>query len=316
MTVDPPHLARRRPWRRAFRRLAQDPAGGRLLLAGLLVLFGLLAATLWNFPALAAGQLDEAAERALQAFALARGINAVISVIQDVEIGFTFGLAATLSPGEILDPVNDLVERFSLAMLVASALLWTLRLTAGLLLDPLLAWCALAFYLAGLALLSSRRPWLHAGGALGVRAALLMLVLAAYAFLTPLAINLVHGTAFVGAEYEAAAGAIGGARDQLETMNLEMETELSAEPGEAECEGVAGCLESLGGSVSALSRKLGDYSALGQRYQGYIEEATALADRISRQVVVQIAVFVLETLVIPLAGLWLAGLAIRGLPRF
>ena len=161
-----------------------------------------------------------------------------------------------------------------------------------------------------------RRPWLRAAGALGVRAALLTLVLAAYAFLTPLAINLVHGTAFISAEYEASAGAIGGARDQLETMNLEMETELPAEPGETACEGVAGCLESLGGSVSALSRKLGDYSALGQRYQGYIDEATALADRISRQVVVQIAVFVLETLVIPLAGLWLAGLAIRGLVRF
>jgi len=316
MTGDPLRSARHRPWRRAFRRLVRGPGGSRLLLVGLLVLFGLLAATLGNFPALAAGQLDEAAERALQAFAVARGINAVISVIQDVEIGFTFGLAATLSPGEILDPVNDLVERFSLAMLVASALLWTLRLTAGLLLDPLLAWCALALYLAGVALLSCRRPWLRAGGALGVRAALLTLVLAAYAFLVPLVINLVHGTAFVSAEYEAAAGAIGGARDQLETMNLEMETELPAEPGETECEGVAGCLESLGGSVSTLTRKLGDYSALGQRYQGYIDEATALADRISRQVVVQIAVFVLETLVIPLAGLWLAGLAIRGLVRF
>lgn len=316
MTVDPPRPARHRPWRRAFRRLVHAPGGGRLLLAGLLVLFGLLAATLGNFSSLAAGQLDEAAERALQAFAVARGINAVISVIQDVEIGFTFGLAATLSPGEILDPVNDLIERFSLVMLVASALLWTLRLTAGLLLDPLLAWSALAFYLVGMALTSCRRPWLRAAGALGIRAALLTLVLAAYAFLVPLAINLVHGTAFVNAEYEASAGAIGGARAQLETMNLEMETEVVAQPGDPECEGVSGCLESLGESVSALSQRLGDYSALGRRYQGYIDEATALADRISRQVVVQIAVFVLETLVIPLAGLWLAGLAIRGLVRF
>ena len=60
-------------------------------------------------------------QRALITFALARTINGVISVVQGTEIALQpAGVGVTLTPGEILDPVNDLIERFSWIMMGAT----------------------------------------------------------------------------------------------------------------------------------------------------------------------------------------------------
>ena len=67
------------------------------------------------------GQGDAGLNRALVSFAVARTLNAVISVFQGTEIALQpFGLGVTLAPGQILDPANDLIESFSDLMLMAS----------------------------------------------------------------------------------------------------------------------------------------------------------------------------------------------------
>ncbi|GAA0206675.1 hypothetical protein GCM10009123_12650 [Kangiella japonica] len=67
---------------------------------------------------------DQALERSLIAFAIARGLNGLISMAQEAEIAMQpAGIGLTLSPGEILDPINDLIERFSLVMLVTASAL-------------------------------------------------------------------------------------------------------------------------------------------------------------------------------------------------
>jgi len=59
--------------------------------------------------------------RALVTFALARTLNGLISAVQGTEVALQpAGVGVTLTPGEILDPVNDLVERFSWIMLGAT----------------------------------------------------------------------------------------------------------------------------------------------------------------------------------------------------
>ena len=68
----------------------------------------------------AQGQLEISFENALTTFAVARGINAVISVVQGTEVAIEpGGLGVILTPGEILDPANDLIERFSWVVLAA-----------------------------------------------------------------------------------------------------------------------------------------------------------------------------------------------------
>lgn len=64
---------------------------------------------------------DEVLQRSVVAFGLAKGLNGVISLIQGTELSITpLGMGLTISVGEILDPLNDMVERFSWIMLLSS----------------------------------------------------------------------------------------------------------------------------------------------------------------------------------------------------
>ena len=60
-------------------------------------------------------------QRALITFALARTLNGVISAVQGTELALQpAGVGVTLTPGQALDPINDMIERFSWIMLGAS----------------------------------------------------------------------------------------------------------------------------------------------------------------------------------------------------
>ena len=61
---------------------------------------------------------NEAIVEAGSAYAVARSINAVISMLQTSTIGVKMGLEGSITIGELLDPVNDLIERFSLVMTI------------------------------------------------------------------------------------------------------------------------------------------------------------------------------------------------------
>ncbi|MES2686259.1 MAG: hypothetical protein V4706_05510 [Pseudomonadota bacterium] len=66
-------------------------------------------------------QVDAGLKRALVSFATARALNAVISVAQGTALSVQpLGVGVTLTPGQLLDPVNDLIEKFSTLMLAAS----------------------------------------------------------------------------------------------------------------------------------------------------------------------------------------------------
>lgn len=99
--------------------------------------------------ALAAEALQASTERALASFGIAKAINAVISLLQGTELSFTpMGVGLTLTVGELLDPLNDMVERFSWIMLFASASLliqsFLMKLASSLLLKTLLLLAAAA----------------------------------------------------------------------------------------------------------------------------------------------------------------------------
>jgi hypothetical protein len=67
-------------------------------------------------------QLGQMLTVTLTVFALARSLNAVISVAQGTEMSIEpMGVGLTLTPGQLLDPLNDMVEQFSAVLLLASA---------------------------------------------------------------------------------------------------------------------------------------------------------------------------------------------------
>ena len=66
-------------------------------------------------------QLDASFSRALTTFAAARVLNGLVSVVQGTEVNVSpAGLGATFAPGQLLDPINDMVERFSWVMLMST----------------------------------------------------------------------------------------------------------------------------------------------------------------------------------------------------
>jgi hypothetical protein len=93
---------------------------GRIVMT-LLVTLMVAAAWLAPFDSSAGQSADAGLKRALISFATARALNAVISVAQGTEIAVQpAGVGVIFSPGQVLDPVNDLVEQFSHLMLTAS----------------------------------------------------------------------------------------------------------------------------------------------------------------------------------------------------
>jgi len=60
--------------------------------------------------------VDDSFNQALVVFGTAKALNAVISVVQGTEVGPP---GVTIAIGEVLDPVNDLIERFSWIMLAS-----------------------------------------------------------------------------------------------------------------------------------------------------------------------------------------------------
>ena len=64
--------------------------------------------------------IDAALVRAASAYALSRSFNAVVSVFEESHLQVQpAGVGISLALGEILDPINDLVERFSWVMLAS-----------------------------------------------------------------------------------------------------------------------------------------------------------------------------------------------------
>ena len=87
------------------------------------LLVALMVACSWlnPFDSIAVEKVDAGLKRALISFASARTLNAVVSVIQETDVSIEpGGVGVKLAPGQVLDPVNDLVEKFSNLMLVAS----------------------------------------------------------------------------------------------------------------------------------------------------------------------------------------------------
>lgn len=76
-------------------------------------------------------ETEQALETTLISYAIARTLNGLISVAQGTEIALQpAGVGIVLTAGEILDPLNDLVEKFSWVVLLA-ALSLTMQLLIG-----------------------------------------------------------------------------------------------------------------------------------------------------------------------------------------
>ncbi len=132
----------------------RTPVG--MMMLCVLLLLALVLNWLPSLDAVALEYLDEAITDNLLIYGTARALNGLISVIQSVQLSFSMGAGVAVQLGEALDPLNDLIERFSAFVLYALAglglqkivLIATSSLVAKVLTSLLLIVCPLIWLLA------------------------------------------------------------------------------------------------------------------------------------------------------------------------
>lgn len=241
------------------------------------------------------GQLDEigaeAAEkafrRALVTFAVARTLNGVISVAQGTEVAVEpAGVGMNFTVGQVLDPINDLVERFSSVMLVATSALGL----QNILLEVSEWWGVNLFLVLSLAALITAL-WLRGGERwqrLGLRVAL---VAVALRFAVPVIIigtSIVFDT-FLAAQHQAATQALEATSDEISEMSRE-----TAPPVPAPDQSV---LDRLGAFLDDSLQRMN----VAERLEHFRERASNASEHIINLIVI----FVLQTIIIPILFLWL-----------
>ena len=252
-------------------------------LALALSLFALIACA-WLAPmdAPASAQVDAGLKRALVSFTTARALHGVLSVVQGTEFSAQpFGVGVSLTPGQLLAPVNDLVKHFSDLMLAASVAFgvqkaiilmggyWLISLVLTL---TILSWGFAYFRRAG------------RGGVPGwLSKALVVCLMVRFAI--PLA---VLGTdvlwhKFLAEDYAVTQQAIDSAAGQT--------ARLGPTP--------AATLDSPG-----LLDKIKDWVGKTTDFKARFDDIKNAAERVTEQIIRLMVIFILQTLLIPLLLLW------------
>ena len=230
---------------------------------------------------------EQAFKRALLTFAVARTLNGVISVAQGTEVAIEpAGVGVNFTVGQVLDPINDLVERFSAVMLVATS---SLGLQNVLL--RISGWWGLSLLLASAAVLVVAALWWprFISERAGMALVKVLLIAVFVRFAVPVLVmgsNLVFD-GFLSAEQAAATSALEATRVEIEALN---------EPTEPATPQDQSLVERLG-SVLDDSLQSMDVSA----------RLNALKERVSNaseHIINLIVIFVLQTIILPLLFVW------------
>ena len=260
-----------------------------------IALVAAMVACAWLAPLDAAAnrQIDAGLKRALVSFAAARALNAVISVAQGTEISLQpLGLGVNLGVGQVLDPVNDVIEQFSSLMLTASVAFGIQKVLVNVGAHWLISLVLTATAVAWAVMFYRRQrspSWLAQ--------ALVVLLMLRFALpVATLASDLVFRQ-FLAGDYETSQLILGRTATQIEKTGA---------PPMAEGQGLLEKLKGWAGSQS---------TAWKERFDG-VKQA---AEQATEHVIKLMVIFVLQTLIVPLAMLWLlyalAGRVLRHDPR-
>lgn len=234
---------------------------------------------------------QDALKRALVTFAAARTLNGVISVVQSTEVG----VGVTVAVGQILDPINDLVEQFSSVMLVAAS---SLGLQNVLLTITASRAVTIALVIAAiLAVIVLWTPRLNKNK-LAVGASRILLVMLFVRFIVPVLVigtNLVSD-AFLAPQQAEATAALEVTGKAMKEANVDVKTPPIDDPS---------IMDRLN---SAIDESLASVN-ISDRLANLQENASKAAEHI----VDLIVLFVLQTIILPLAFLWLLVQMLKGI---
>ena len=234
--------------------------------------------------------LDASFERAMVAFGLAKALNAVISLIQGTELSLTpVGIGLNFSVGEVLDPFNDMVERFSWVMLLSSISLGIekllLTLSSKLFLQVALGVSAVVTI--ALLWIKQLKSSFALEYSLKIFALLVLLRFSAIVFVYS---SQLMYDAVLQNEYKQATEVISTTKEQLEDIQSQNKAILESKHEQ-------GFFDSLDSKYSDIVASLNISQQL-ESLQKSIDEA-------SRNIITLITIFIFQTVLLPLLFLWI-----------
>ena len=215
-----------------------------------------------------------------------RGLNALLSTAQEVEVGASVGVSGNFQPGKVLEPIDDTIERIA-------AMVFSIMLTSGLMavaMGPVGAVGGAMIAAACLMALLGRRLPLRSGARkLGVMGAVLMLGL-------PLCL--------IASDWLAAP-----LTGSVLTRHQAVIDDIVSEMPDANSEPVVGAPDAENGEAGWLDRfNTGwSYIASGQQVLAQAGNVVANADEIIQSYLSILAVLIFRTFLLPallLAALW------------
>ena len=230
-------------------------------------------------------------QRALVTYAVARSLNGIISVVQGTEVAVEpAGIGLIFTPGQILDPVNDLIERFSWIVLVSGT---SLGVQQFLLEISSWIWFRLAVSIIVLAAIFI--IWPASPGIFAMRSVLMRLVMISIIlrFSVPLLAfgNEILYRHFLEPEYRTSSESLRQTSLTLGDLNSESQVTVAAP-------------EKEGQSILEHARRIYQSTADNIQINARIQAFKQAAEHISEYTINLIVVFVLQTLLIPLVYLW------------
>ena len=224
-------------------------------------------------------QVNAGLKRALVSFATARALNAVISVAQGTEVAVEpVGIGVNFAPGQLLDPINDLVEQFGDLMLVASVAFGVQKVLLSIGANwavSLLLTVSSGFWAYYYLRQKPVPAWLFR--------TLIVLLMARFAMpVVTIGSDLVFQK-FLAADYQASQQVIDTASGQLNNLNTP--ARIASED--------TGMIEKFKGWMSQNTDVKGSFEKLKQA-----------AEQMTEHMIKLMVIFLLQTLVIPLLLLW------------
>jgi len=265
-------------------------------LVSILLLFVVFLSLSESFDVKSSEQLDAAFKRSLVTFAVARGLNGLVSVVQGTEVSLTpAGVGVNFAVGEIVDPINDMVERFSWVMLMSSVSLGAQEMMLHLGKTPLFK--AMFALSALLFLLLYWKPQFRAGKWYdwSLKALLLLAVLR---FSVPLLvmINTFVYEQVLAEKYQRSSEVVFETSEEMKGMIEEAKSDQQRTKENAP-QAPWYALDSLN---------------INKQYEAYKERLEAMTDRFMEKfntamesIIALITIFIINSIIIPLIVLWL-----------
>lgn len=266
-----------------------QPAISKATIALIVLIFG--AAMLSWIPSVdqaATQQIDAGLHRAMLSFGLAKGFNLLISLFQSSQISIAF---ATLTIGEVLDPLNDLVEQFSNLMLLATVAFGIQKVLISIGGHFVIKSVVTIIALSACALLLMKRhlpTWL-------TNALILALIFRLAIPIASIASGQIY-TAFLETQYTASSVSLGKSAEQLESLKSSLQRgSVSAPTNES--------VTTESGGIFGFKKVLSSLNP-SEKMQQLSQLVTSIGEQMTMDIISQIVVFLLQTLIFPIGLIW------------